>query len=46
MKILPDSFADYKVQGHKWITLATGEYYPDILEDACKLYQPILEMFG
>jgi hypothetical protein len=25
--------------------LASGEYYPDILEDACKLYQPVLEMF-
>jgi len=46
MAQLPDSFADYKTQGHKWITLATGEYYPDILEDACKLYQPVLEMFG
>jgi len=40
------SFADYKVDGHIWITLATGEYYPDILENACKLYQPVLEMFG
>jgi hypothetical protein len=38
-------FADYKVDGHTWITLASGEYYPDILEDACKLYQPVLEMF-
>lgn len=46
MGMLSDSFADYKIQGHKWITLATGEYYPDILEDACKLYQPVLEMFG
>lgn len=40
------SFADYKSNGHTWITLASGEYYPDILADACKLYQPILEMFG
>jgi hypothetical protein len=40
------SFADYKVDGHTWITLASGEYYPDILEDASKLYQPVLEMFG
>jgi hypothetical protein len=46
MGMLSDSFADYRTQGHKWITLATGEYYPDILEDACKLYQPVLEMFG
>lgn len=41
-----DSFADYKAQGHQWITLATGDYYPDVLEDACRLYQPVLEMFG
>lgn len=46
MGTLSDSFADYKAQGHKWITLATGEYYPDILSDACKLYQPVLELFG
>lgn len=46
MGTISDSFADYKTQGHKWITLATGEYYPDILKDACKLYQPVLELFG
>lgn len=46
MSKISDSFADYKTQGHKWITLATGEYYPDILVDACKLYQSVLEMFG
>jgi len=40
------SFADYKVGNHIWITLATGEYYPDILSDACELYQPVLVMFG
>jgi len=40
------SFADYKKDGHKWITLATGEYYPDILKDACELYKPVLVMFG
>ncbi len=40
------SFADYKSEGHKWITLATGEYYPDILKDACELYKPVLVMFG
>lgn len=40
------SFADYKVGGHNWITLATGEYYPDILKDACELYKPVLVMFG
>ncbi len=39
------SFAAYKHEGHKWVTLATGEFYPDILEDACQLYLPVLEMF-
>lgn len=39
------SFANYKADGANWITLATGEYYPDILPYACKLYQPVLEMF-
>ena len=24
-------FGDYKAEGHAWITLASGEYYPDIL---------------
>ncbi len=41
-----NSFADYKAEGHNWITLATGEYYPDILQHACQLYQPVLVMFG
>jgi len=40
------TFADYKSEGHNWITLATGEYYPDILKDACELYKPVLVMFG
>jgi hypothetical protein len=40
------SFADYKKEGHNWITLATGEYYPDILPEACELYKPVLVMFG
>lgn len=40
------SFADYRPDGHIWITLATGEYYPDILVDACELYKPVLVMFG
>lgn len=47
MTITPrQSFADYKSDGHNWITLASGEYYPDILEDACLLYEPVLIMFG
>ncbi len=39
-------FADYKAEGAAWITLATGEYYPDILPHACELYKPVLVMFG
>ncbi len=39
-------FLDYKANGHLWITLASGEYYPDILEDAALLYTPVLVMFG
>ena len=45
MRNQPATFADYKSDGHNWITLATGEYYPDILEDACALYEPVLVMF-
>lgn len=39
-------FRDYKNEGAYWITLATGEFYPDILVDACQLYGPVLEIFG
>jgi hypothetical protein len=45
-KAVRKTFADYKPDGHNWITLATGEYYPDILKDACELYKPVLVMFG
>ena len=27
------SFADFKSDAANWITLASGEYYPDILKD-------------
>ena len=40
------SFAEYKRDGRNWITLVTGEYYPDILRDACALYEPVLRQFG
>lgn len=43
---MPKTFADYRADGAKWITLATGEYYPDILPLACELYKPVLVMFG
>ena len=36
------SFGDYKEDASNWITLATGEYYPDILPDAVALYEPVL----
>ena len=39
-------FRDYKPDGPNWITLATGEYYPDVLPGACRLYAPVLEEFG
>jgi hypothetical protein len=39
-------FSDYKQDAHHWITLASGDYYPDILHDACVLYTPVLTMFG
>lgn len=40
------SFADYKEDAHSWITLSSGEYYPDILPKACELYKPVLVQFG
>lgn len=42
----PVSFADFKPDAANWITLASGEYYPDILKDACELYKPVLVLFG
>ena len=46
MKKLPKSFRDYRKDAANWITLASGEYYPDILPDACELYKPVLVLFG
>ena len=40
------SFGNYKSDNYAWITLITGEYYPDILPQACELYKPVLVMFG
>ena len=40
------NFSDYKTDGHTWNTLSGGEYYPDILQDACELYKPVLVLFG
>jgi len=39
-------FGDYQSDAATWITLATGEYYPDILPEACELYRPVLVFFG
>lgn len=41
------AFRDYTpAERRTYITLSTGEYYPDILEDACRLYMPVLETFS
>jgi len=40
------TFGDYQSEGHLWITLSTGEYYPDVLPVACELYKPVLVTFG
>ena len=41
------SFRDYTPEKRRnYITLSTGEYYPDILQDACRLYTPVLETFS
>jgi hypothetical protein len=39
-------FSDYKADASSWVTLLGGEYYPDILKDACALYRPVLALFG
>lgn len=38
-------FREYKGGGKVWITLAEGAYYPDVLIDACRLYEPVLTSF-
>lgn len=40
------TFAEYKHEAEAWITLASGEYYPDVLPDACRLYEPVLMEFS
>jgi hypothetical protein len=46
MSEMPATFADYRKDAHNWITLAGGEFYPDILVDAALLYTPVLQIFG
>ncbi len=38
-------FADYRANGHLWITLASTEYYPDVLTRARELYGPVIAEF-
>lgn len=40
------SFIEYWPDASNWVTLASGEYYPDILPQACELYRPVLVLFG
>lgn len=41
------AFRDYtKEERRNFITLSSGEYYPDILQEACALYGPILTIFS
>ena len=40
------TFEDYRQDARAWITLITGEYYPDILVHACQLYEPVLRLFA
>lgn len=40
------SFAEYKNEAPDWITMANGEFYPDMLAEACELYKPVLIRFG
>ncbi len=42
----PATFADYKKDKHRWISLANGDFYPLILAEARLLYTPVLERFG
>ncbi len=46
MGLIKKTFEDFKPDAHNWITLASGEYYPDILVDACELYKSVLVTFG
>lgn len=41
-----NSFREGKPNGPNWITLSTGEFYPNILAPAVELYTPVLVMFG
>lgn len=40
------TFADYKQDAPNQITMANGDFYPDILVQACELYKSVLIYFG
>ena len=40
------TFREYRPEAEAWITLANGDYYPDILPFAAHLYGPVLAQFG
>jgi len=44
--IARNGLENYRRDAATWITLATGEYYPDVLPEACELYKPVLVLFG
>jgi len=40
------TFADYRQDAGNWITTASGDFYPDVIEPAESLYAPVLAKFG
>ena len=40
------NFTDFQKTAAQWITFASGEFYPDILQQARELYQPVQVLFG
>lgn len=46
MPVARKDLEDYRRDAASWITLASGEFYPDILPEACELYKPVLVLFG
>jgi hypothetical protein len=42
----PRTFGTYKPEAPKWVSLASGTFYPDTLKEACELYGPVIKRFG
>ena len=38
-------FEEYKEDAHNWITLSTGEYYPDVLAEESLYLRRTLSLF-